>query len=109
MIDASTDQDYAASERAAAHAEARRETRRERPARGTLADLAARSPGAARAGVLQADVAGAAAEASAAAGTAEPPREPDDALASLRVARLGFAAAVVLAVLAIWASKRSRR
>lgn len=102
MIDASTDQDYAAFERAQGQATARREERRERPARGTLAELAAHQPVAASPGALQVEDAAT----SSSSVAAEPPRDPADALASLRVARLGLAAAVVLAVVAIWARRR---
>lgn len=106
MIDASADQDYAAFERLQeqAQAAARNGEAQERRAHRTFSDFAAARPAAAAPGVLE--VRDVAAQSEATAGTAEPPREPADALASLRVARLGFAAAVVLAIVAIWTRKR---
>ena len=105
MIDASTDQDYAALERAQeqAQAAARNGETQARRARRTFSDFAASRQGAAAPGVLKVEDAAAA---EATTGMTEPPREPADALASLRVARLGFAAAVALAVIAVWTRKR---
>lgn len=109
MIDASSDQDYAAFERSRERDAARREERPPRQPRGTLADLPPCPPGVAS-GVLQAcDGQPAAAAGAASAAVAVPPDgrgEPDDPLESLRVARLGFAAAVALAVIAIWIGRR---